>query len=78
MSKRPDFKVRAMSRFLAFCSFLRVSDEQRANGTQMVNYVQSELVKRGIDVPASLVRRVGDFNDAAETLVRDLLAKEEL
>ena len=57
---------------------LRVSDEQRANGTQMVNYVQSELVKRGIDVPASLVRRVGDFNDAAETLVRDLLAKEEL
>lgn len=57
---------------------LRVSDEQRASAAQMINYIQAEFVKRGIDVPSSLAEHVRDFNDIAETLVMDLLAEEEL
>ena len=55
---------------------LRVADQQRAHGEEMVNFVQSEFVKRGIDVPSSLSRRIAEFNDEAETLVLDLLAAE--
>ena len=54
-----------------------MADEQREREETMVNYVQNEFVKRGIPVPDSLSRRVGAFNDAAETLVFDLLRDEE-
>ena len=56
---------------------LRVSDQQRLLPEEMINYVQAEFVKRGIDVPSSLARRIGDYNDVAETLVRDLLGDDE-
>ena len=55
---------------------LRVADRQRSHPEEMVNYVQAEFVKRGIDVPSSLVRKIGDYNDEAETLALDLLAEE--
>lgn len=56
---------------------LRVADEQSSAPDEMVNYVQTEFVKRGIDVPSSLSRRIDAFNDAAETIVLDLLEGEE-
>ena len=55
---------------------LRVSDQQRAHGTEMVNYIQSEFVKRGLEIPASLPQRIGDFSEVAEVLVMDLLEEE--
>lgn len=55
---------------------IRVADEQRSLPEEMVNFVQAEFVKRGIDVPSSLTRKMADFNDAAETLVLDLLEEE--
>lgn len=55
---------------------LRVSDQQAAFEEEMVNYVQAELVKRGIEVPSSLGRGVAGFNRAAESLVLDLLERE--
>ncbi len=56
---------------------MQMADEQRARDEEMVNYVQSEFVKRGITVPESLSRRIGDFEDAAERRVLDLLDREE-
>lgn len=50
-----------------------MADEQRTHGDVLINFVQSEFVKRGISVPGSLSEFVGDFNDAAEKLVFDLL-----
>lgn len=50
--------------------------EQRSREDVMINFVQNEFVKRGIAVPSSLSRRVGDFTEAAETLVTDLLREE--
>lgn len=56
---------------------LRVADEQRREGEQMINYIQAEFVKRGIDIPSSLASELGTFERAAETLVVDLLRSEE-
>ena len=56
---------------------LRVAEQQRSAPKEMVAYVQSEFVKRGIDVPTSLSYGVGGYNDAAEVLVGDLLAQED-
>ena len=55
---------------------LRVSDQQRAHGVEMVNYLQSEFVKRGLTIPASLPRRISNYSEMAETLVMDLLERE--
>lgn len=55
-----------------------IADEERGREDVLVNYVQSELVKRGIAVPASLARQVGAFNDRAERIVLDLLQGERL
>ena len=55
---------------------LSVANRQRSDEDATINYIQSEFVKRGIAVPASLPRRISDFNDVAETLVMDLLEKE--
>ncbi|MBO4352325.1 MAG: DNA repair exonuclease [Eggerthellaceae bacterium] len=55
---------------------LGVADQQRTAADEMVNYIQSEFVKRGIVVPASLPRRISDFEGMAETLVLDLLEEE--
>ena len=54
---------------------LRVSDQQRSLPEEMVNYVQAEFVKRGIDVPSTLAHRISEYNDVAETLVCDLLGE---
>lgn len=51
--------------------------EQRAREDVLINFVQSELVKRGIAVPGSLDRKIGSFNDEAELLVHDLLREEQ-
>lgn len=60
-----------------FTSVVRhMADEQRARDEEMINYVQAELVKRGISVPDSLSRRIDAFGDAAELRVLDLLEKE--
>lgn len=56
---------------------MQMADEQRARDGEMVNYIQSEFVKRGITVPESLSRRIGDFEDAAELRVLDLLGEDE-
>lgn len=53
-----------------------IASEQGNRKAEMVDFLQAEFVKRGIDVPSSLSRRIGDFNDAAETMVLDLLSKE--
>ena len=50
-----------------------IAAEEAARETVLINYVQNELVKRGIAVPSSLSRRVGEFNATAEALVLDLL-----
>lgn len=55
---------------------LRVSDLQQMRSDEMVNYLQSEFVKRGIEIPSALPSRLGDFAQAAETLVLDLLEEE--
>ena len=50
-----------------------IAVEQRSHEGALINYVQSEFVKRGIPVPGSLVNHVGDYSDAAERVVADLL-----
>lgn len=57
---------------------IRVADVQRSRPDEMVNYIQAEFVKRGIDVPSSLVRRIGEFDEVAERIVFDLLEEEDL
>ncbi len=54
-----------------------IASDQRDRADVLVNYVQSELVKRGIAVPGSASQRIGDFNDIAERLVLDLLREDE-
>ena len=41
---------------------------------ELIEYVQSTLVQRGIAVPDALARRMGDFRTAAETLAFDLVS----
>ena len=50
-----------------------LAEEQRARQDVLINFVQSEFVKRGVSVPGSLSARIGDFNDAAEMIVLGLL-----
>lgn len=54
-----------------------MADEQRGREDVLINYVQSEFVKRGIAIPSALSRRVSAFNDEAERLVLDLLRKDD-
>ena len=56
---------------------LRVSDRQLATEGEMVDFVQSELVKRGIGIPSSLGTAMVEYGRAAETLVLDLLEAQE-
>ena len=50
-----------------------LASEQRLHEGALVNFVQSEFVKRGIPVPGSLGDHIADFSDAAERIVVDLL-----
>lgn len=50
--------------------------DQKARPEEMINFVQSELVKRGIPVPLSLSRRIDEFEDAAQDLVLHLLRED--
>lgn len=54
----------------------RMAHEQKLHDEEMINFVQSELVKRGVAVPDSLSRRIDDFGDEAESLILDLLEGE--
>lgn len=57
-----------------FSSFVEsMAADQRRNDEQMIHYIQSEFVKRGIAVPDWLSHKVGRLGDAAELLVLDLL-----
>ena len=76
VSRRDREAVRRGDTFTA--QVLRVADQQRVRSEETISYVQSELVKRGIDVPASLVRRIDEFEFEAESLVMDLLEEESL
>lgn len=74
---RPPFNREAIMREGLFeAHVMRVADQQRSLPEQTVNFVQAEFVKRGIDIPSSLAPRIADFNEAAETLVLDLLAEQ--
>lgn len=74
---RPTFTQALPQREGLFSELLmRVSAEQKQHGEEMINYVQSEFVKRGVSVPASLSRRIGEFGEAAEVLALDLLEEE--
>jgi hypothetical protein len=42
----------------------------------MLNFIQSEFVKRGIGVPDSLAGNLASIESAAESIVFDLLAGE--
>ena len=53
-----------------------VVKEELGREDVLINYVQSEFVERGIAVPASLSRRVGEFGASAEDLVFELLREE--
>lgn len=53
-----------------------MAGEQRNREDVLINYAQSELVKRGVAVPSTLTVDVQEFNDAAERLVLDLLGGE--
>ena len=76
-TRSPRNRLAVMREGLFEASVLRVADEQNASPEEMVNFVQAEFVRLGIDVPSSLARRIGDYNDAAETLVLDLLAEKD-
>lgn len=55
-----------------------IAEEERGREDVLVNFAQSELVKRGIAVPASLARQAGALNDEAERIVLDLLQEARL
>lgn len=76
-TRSPRNRLAVMREGLFEACVLRVSDEQAALSEEMVNFVQAEFVRLGIDVPSSLARRIVDYNDAAETLVLDLLAEKD-
>ena len=76
---QPVFDREAIMREGLFSAYaLRIADDQRLQTDQMINYVQAEFVKRGIDVPTSLSTCMDEFCDAAEILVMDLLGEESL
>ena len=53
-----------------------MADEQRLHSETLINFVQSEFVKRGIVVPSALTQRLDEFSDEAERLVFDLLRED--
>lgn len=55
----------------------RIANEQRQRDQEMVNFVQDEFVKRQITVPDSLLRRMQEFEDAAELRIMRLLEEAD-
>ena len=53
-----------------------IADEQGSRKETMINYLQSEFVKRGIAMPGSLSYRIDVMNSAAELRALDLLREE--
>ena len=53
-----------------------LASEQRSRESALINFIQSEFVKRGIPVPGSLGDHMADYIDAAERVVSDLLRGE--
>ena len=74
-TRLPRNRLTVMREGLFEAHVLSVADQQSVLSEEMVDYVQGEFVRLGIDVPSSLARKIGDYNDAAETLVLDLLAE---
>lgn len=52
---------------------MQMANDQRSREDEMANYLQSELVKRGIAIPDSLMRDLGESEDAAELLLLQML-----
>ena len=55
---------------------LQVSSQQRSHDDEMINYIQSEFVKRGIEMPASLAGKIDCYGQRAEAIVLDMLEEE--
>lgn len=54
-----------------------MADQQRKRDDEMMNFLQSELVKRGISVPDSLLQRLPESENQAELLLLNLLGEED-
>lgn len=57
--------------------FLRVADRQKEEKEAAIDYVQSELLARGVQIPAEIVSDIDTLLDQAENLVLDLLGQGE-
>lgn len=52
---------------------LSKADEQAGHENELIDYVQSTLVQRGVPVPDALSRRIGDFRASAKAIAFDLV-----
>lgn len=52
---------------------LSKADEQAGHESELIDYVQSTLVQRGVPVPDALSRRIGDFRASAKAIAFDLV-----
>lgn len=52
---------------------LRKADDQGKNDGELIDFVQSTLVQRGVPVPDALARRIGDFRTTAKAIAFDLV-----
>lgn len=52
---------------------LAKADEQAKHEGELIDYVQSTLVQRGVPVPDALSRRIGDFRATAKVIAFDLV-----
>ena len=52
---------------------LSKADEQAGRESELIDYVQSTLVQRGVPVPDALSRRIGDFRASAKAIAFDLV-----
>ncbi|MBQ3301052.1 MAG: metallophosphoesterase [Eggerthellaceae bacterium] len=54
-----------------------IVEEQAAKSGEVVSYVQAEFVKRGLDAPATLAKRIDALREEAQQLIEDLLEAED-
>lgn len=71
-----DFSSETQSNGLLPSLIHHMADDQRRREDEMMNFLQNELVKRGISIPDSLLRRLPESEDQAELLLLDLLGEE--
>ncbi len=75
---QPRFERFALDNAGVFTALVQdIANDQRERDEEMINFIQNEFVKRGIPIPLSLTRSIDDFEDAAESLVLQLLEEEQ-